>query len=263
MKNHRKVAQETFLLAFDAPSLADAVKPGQFLMVSFPQHVDPLLPRPFAVFDVNQGCVEILYKRVGKGTHLLSHLKAGDRIQVLGPLGSGFTLSTSLAPSLVMAGGIGIASVHLLLHGLLKRGFSTTLLYGAGSREELIPLETLKNQNIDIHLATEDGGEGLTGNVCELFLHILDQDRDLADTLAGAYVCGPPAMLKSAAGLIASRGIKAQFSLESRMACGYGVCQGCVIQARDDTMNENIRYRKVCTDGPVFDPTDVDWDAFS
>ena len=263
IKNNRNVAQDTFLLAFEAPSLADAVQPGQFLMVSLPELTDPLLPRPFAVFNVKQGCVEVLYKRVGKGTHLLSLLRSGDFIHVLGPLGNGYTLSPSLAPCLVLAGGIGIASVHLLLRGLLDRGLATTLLYGAASSKELIPLDTVKDRPLEIHLATEDGEQGFKGNVCELFRSLLDQDRNLADSLRCVYVCGSPAMLKAAAAMLKPQGLKGQFSLESRMACGYGVCQGCVIQTRNHKMDTGSHYGKVCTEGPVFDPQEVVWESVS
>jgi len=257
---NRKLTPETFLLSFESEALADTVLPGQFLMLSIPDLLDPLLPRPFAVFDVQEHRVDVLYRLVGKGTHLLARMHPGDRLRVLGPLGNSYTLDRKAGSVLVVAGGIGIASVYFLLRHLsLKGEVDVTLLYGAATRTALIPLEGLKGDRLHIQVATEDGGEGFKGNVCELLGTRLKARQDAEEDDSPAFACGPPAMLEETARILEAHGIRAQFSLESRMACGYGVCQGCVIRTRDAGSKTGPPHQKVCTEGPIFDARDVAW----
>ncbi len=258
--SNREIAPEIFLIAFEAPHLAKQALPGQFVMLSVPPLYDPLLPRPFAVFDVEGSVVKVLYRTVGKGTGQLSRTKKGDLLKVLGPLGNGFSLPDPGTTSIVVAGGIGIASVYFLLVHLLKRATApTTLLYGVRFKQELIPLEPLEERGLLIRIATEDGRQGVQGTVAPLLQDTLDQG--LPETDREYFVCGPLAMLRAVAGRMDGRGVRAQFSLESRMACGYGVCQGCVLPFKDDADPGQVRYRKVCTEGPVFSPDSISWEA--
>jgi dihydroorotate dehydrogenase electron transfer subunit len=259
--SNRQIVPEIFLLNLEEPRLAEAACAGQFVMLSIPNLRDPLLPRPFAVFNVDGRCVEILYKRVGKGTGLLSQMREGDLLTVLGPLGNGFSLPEDSVTALVLAGGIGIASVHFLLVQLLKRrSGSTTLLYGVRSHEELIPLKPLEEKGLLIRIATEDGRRGMKGTVTELLATGQDPANELTEGAAEAFVCGPLAMLKAVAGQMEALGIRGHFSLESRMACGYGVCQGCVVPFRSGNDPQQVRYRKVCTEGPVFSAEEICWE---
>jgi dihydroorotate dehydrogenase electron transfer subunit len=249
-------------MVFEAPRLAAEAQPGQFVMLSVPATHDPLLPRPFAVFKVQGQGVEILYRRVGKGTGLLSGMKPGDLLRVLGPLGNGFALPASSVSSIVVAGGIGIASVHFLLLDLLKRRTApTTLLYGARSREEIVPLESLEKEGLLIRIATEDGRRGVQGTVMELLPSALPRQEDLASAAVASFACGPLGMLRALAARMEGFGMRAQFSMESRMACGYGVCQGCVLPFKGEQDPKQIEYRKVCTEGPVFDAEEICWEA--
>lgn len=251
---NQEVARETFLLSLSDRLLGAAVQPGQFLMLSPPAALDPFLPRPFAVFDAAAESVKVLYRRVGKGTRLLAELGRGDAVRVLGPLGNGYAAPDEGTAVLVLAGGIGFASVHLLLKQLLRNGRAVELLYGVRSGSDLYPLDRFAAPGLSVHLATEDGSAGFRGNVCELFQTRCGGNRNNSSPRRFAYVCGPPAMLRRAAVLLRESGIRSQFSLESRMACGYGVCQGCVVRARGSEDAGQAGYRKVCADGPVFDP---------
>ncbi len=260
--SNTEVVPEFFRLAFEAPHIAAKARPGQFLMLSLPSLRDPLLPRPFAVFLVEEQRVEILYRRVGKGTGLLSRVREGEPVRVLGPLGNGFVLPDPAAKSIIVAGGCGIASVHFLLLNLLKRpSASTALLYGVRSHQEIIPLEPLEKRGLLVRIATEDGRRGLKGTVTDLLSTFLEHLAPLSETLVESFVCGPLPMLRAVAAQMNRLGIKAQFSLESRMACGYGVCQGCVLPFKAGEVPGTIRYRKVCAEGPVFSPEEVCWDA--
>jgi dihydroorotate dehydrogenase electron transfer subunit len=181
---------------------------------------------------------------------------------VLGPLGKGFTPPDRSVEALILAGGIGIASVHFLLVHLMRgEGTPPTVLYGVRSPEELVPLDHLEKRGLLLHIATEDGKKGVKGTVSDLLSTALEQGKGLPRTGTEAFVCGPLPMLKALASRLTTLGIKSQFSLESRMACGYGVCQGCVIPFKDEKEPENILYRKVCTDGPVFPAEDICWKA--
>jgi dihydroorotate dehydrogenase electron transfer subunit len=163
--------------------------------------------------------------------------------------------------ALVVTGGIGIASVHFLLAHLLKKPSAPAiLLYGVRSADEIIPLEGLERKGLLIRMATEDGKRGLKGTVVDLLSNTLGGAGAPEKKSTEAFVCGPPGMLRAAAGTLAAFGIKGHFSLESRMACGYGVCQGCVVPVRDEAAPDGIRYRKVCTDGPVFPAERICWE---
>jgi dihydroorotate dehydrogenase electron transfer subunit len=260
--SNREVLPDIFLMAFEAPRIAAEARPGQFVMLSIPATHDPLLPRPFAVFNVEGQRVEILFRRVGKGTGFLAGMRAGDLLRVLGPLGNGFALPDPAVKSIVIAGGIGIASVHFLLVRLLKQQTApTTLLYGTRSHREIVPLESLQKKGLLVRVATEDGRQGVKGMVTDLLPATLPQEKDLSTAPIESFVCGPLAMLRAVAGRVKVLGMKAQFSMESRMACGYGVCQGCVLPFKGDEDPRQVKYRKVCTEGPVFAAEDICWEA--
>ncbi len=260
---NREVVPGRFLLACDAPDLAASTRPGQFVMVSFPGLLDPLLPRPFAVFSAGGKRVEILYRRVGKGTGLLSRLRAGERIRIFGPLGNGFPLETRRGSrTLVIAGGMGIASLHLLLLRLLHaRAEGPLLLYGERRTEHLIPLAELEERGLAIELALEDGKIGKQGTVVDLLKAVLEEGR--AGTSSTAFVCGPPGMMREVAPRLKEAGIRGYFSLEAHMACGYGLCQGCAVPAGrgGPPGEEALGFKKVCTDGPVFAADEICWEA--
>jgi dihydroorotate dehydrogenase electron transfer subunit len=260
--SNREIVPGIFRMAFEAPRLAAEAQPGQFVMLSIPLTHDPLLPRPFAVFNVEGSRVEILYRKVGKGTGLLSGMRTGDPLRVLGPLGNGFALPDPSVTSIVVAGGIGFASIHFLLIHLMKRQtVPTTLLYGARCHEEIVPLESFDKQGLLIRIATEDGRQGVKGTVIDLLATALPLTENLPSAAIESFVCGPMAMLRAVAERMKGLGMRAQFSMESRMACGYGVCQGCVIPFKGDDGPQQIKYRKVCTEGPVFAAEEICWDA--
>ncbi len=257
---NKEIAPGIFRLAFEEAVLAKMIKPGQFLMIGFPHLKDPLLPRPFAAFNVIQNRIEIIYQRVGKGTGLLSHVRNGDLLRVFGPLGNGFPMSLD-TPPLIIAGGIGIASVNLLILDFLQREKAPLLLYGSRTHEGLLPLDILEDKRLNIHLATEDGARGVKGTTLDLLHYLAEQIEGFTNIYKEAFICGPMVMLKAIAGPLAAYGINGRFSLESRMACGYGVCQGCVIPTRDLKNPEKLRYQKVCVDGPVFNGEEIYWET--
>ncbi|AEA34143.1 dihydroorotate dehydrogenase electron transfer subunit [Hippea maritima] len=233
-----EVAKNTYSLKLENPALFD-VEPGQFFMVKINTYPFPLLRRPFSVADFGEH-LEFIYRVVGEGTRILTTKKAGEFVDVLGPLGKGFSIN-STKRLLLVGGGIGVAPL-LYLKKTIEETYkiSCDAYFGFNNADEIFT----KDGNI----ATMDGSFGFKGNIVEMVEDMLDEN-----TLV--YACGPTLMLKRLAFLCFEKNSPMQVSLESRMACGIGVCLGCVVQTSDN------RYKKVCVDGPVFDFEEIQWQA--
>ncbi len=251
---HDLLAPGHFLLTLEAPSIARAARPGQFLMLQTREGTDPLLRRPMSVCRVvpgRGGRIEILYKVVGGGTRHLSRQAVGRRLMTLGPLGNGFTIPRgrgSGGQPILVAGGIGIAIFPFLVEALRRRGQRPLLLFGARSRTDLVFLKYFRSRGVSVRLATEDGSAGVKGFVTRLLEPLLDPARKPERTTL--YVCGPTPMLRSVGALATAAGVPCQLALESQMPCGIGVCLGCVVRCPGDAAGPV--YRRVCTEGPVF-----------
>jgi len=236
---------------------ARSVRPGQFVMLRVTGSMDPLLRRPFSVYNVEGDTVELLYKVVGKGTTILSSLNPGDAVDLLGPLGRGFPMP-GIVPGkgrlLMVAGGVGIAPFYHLGRSL---DCGSLLIYGARTKADTVVVKPFSNIGVKSKVSTEDGTRGARGLVTDL----LAREMRCGDTV---YACGPSPMLKAVAKLAEEKGIRCLVSLERAMACGIGVCLGCAVKTvahRPGRVVEDDRaYQMVCSDGPVFDSRDVDWD---
>lgn len=243
--SNREEARGTFAMRFHAPDLAPFCNPGQFLNVLVDEHYDPILRRQYSVSDVDGEECEILYAVAGKGTAILAAKRPGDRIGVFGPLGNTFGYDADFGTALIVAGGIGVAPFPFLTSALRRRGARIETFVGARSADLLVT-RNLEN----VHAATDDGSAGFHGTVVgclEDFLRAqtVEQPR--------IFACGPNAMLHATQEFARARGIACELSLESEMACGVGICQGCPIER---TAGER-KYALVCTDGPCFDAADI------
>ncbi len=250
------------VLTFRAPGLRAGCRPGQFIMVRATEGHDPLLARPFAVFDApadDETCVSMLYATVGRGTRIMSGLVPGDEITVLGPLGCGWRAPEGDGPCLLVGGGFGVAAVHLLARDLGRSRPGRVAMISAGADDgSLIPRIYWDDlAGVDIHLVTEDGSAGRKGLATDAAAEILDEWGGGATVFAA----GPTGMMKAFAGLVSGREVSLQCSLEERMACGVGVCRGCVVKARSPHPETGLRTRTVCADGPVFGADEIDWEA--
>jgi dihydroorotate dehydrogenase electron transfer subunit len=251
---HDLVAPGHYLLTLEAPPIARAARPGQFVMLQTREGTDPLLRRPMSVCRVvpgRRGRIEILYKVVGGGTRHLSRQPVGRRLMTLGPLGNGFAIPGrrgSGGRPLLIAGGIGIAIFPFLVEALRRRGHRPILLFGARTRTDLVFLKYFRARRIPMRLATEDGSAGVKGLVTHLLEPLLDRRKEpVPPTL---YVCGPTPMLRAVGALATAAGVPCQLALESQMPCGIGVCLGCVVRCPGDSAGPV--YRRVCTEGPIF-----------
>lgn len=243
--SNRVVARGTYLMWLDAPAIAATAAPGQFAMLRCGEGLERVLRRPLSIHDVHGQLVAFLYRVMGPGTEWLSR-RERDVIDVLGPLGTGFSIARGSRKLLLVAGGIGVAPLRFLAERAVAAGKDVTLLLGSRSSAELYPAGLLP-RGLHIQTATEDGSRGEKGLVTAMlprFAAGVDQ----------VLACGPEAMyraLRDERDKLPSR-VPVQVSLEARMGCGVGACLSCSVKTRRGTEH-------VCKDGPVFDLDDIDW----
>jgi dihydroorotate dehydrogenase electron transfer subunit len=259
------LARQTYRIRIRFPELARAIRPGQFVMLRLPGHADPLLGRPFALYDTvldaagQPEAVDIVYLVVGKLTGLLAQARAGDAVDVWGPLGNGFPSLEGKHIALV-AGGIGQTPFLAHIRELLgTRGYGgqaprhtagkVSLYYGVRSSALAAGVEDFRSAGAEVHLASDDGSLGFRGFVTDLLA-----THSPPDHLVG---CGPEPMLQALAGLAQRWRVPCHVSLETPMACGLGICFSCVTRVRTDS---GWDYRRVCVDGPVFDAACLAWE---
>jgi dihydroorotate dehydrogenase electron transfer subunit len=223
-------------------------EPGQFYMIETGDSYDPLLKRPFSYFRNTPETIQFVYTVKGKGTSLMKDFKKGRIINVLGPLGTAYPKPEDGCTPLLIAGGIGIASLFPLAEALGEKSY---MLYGARGRDELVMLDELEKTGTQIITCTDDcsfGKEGLVTDILEDFL----VSHPMSITPFLIYACGPRPMIASVSKIAAHKGIKGYVSLEERMACGFGACLGCAVKTV-------YGYKRVCKEGPVFPIGEIEW----
>ncbi|MBI3910914.1 MAG: dihydroorotate dehydrogenase electron transfer subunit [Armatimonadetes bacterium] len=248
----REVAPDHWVTTFDAPEIAAAARPGQFVMVRAGPDWDPLLPRAFSIYhaDIEAGCVEILYRVVGRGTRQLATLEPGRFATMWGPLGRPFDLPETERVILV-AGGVGVPPVVFLAERLAQAPMRLLGLVGASSRKFLVGVEHLRRAGAEVRLATDDGSLGHHGLVTDLLAAALQEPGQ-----ATIYACGPQPMLVKTARTALAAGVSCQLALEAPMACGVGACLGCTVPRAGGS------FARVCCEGPVFAAQEIDWEAW-
>lgn len=222
---------------------------GQFLHIACGEGL--LLRRPISVCmvqeDEPQDTARVVFEVRGEGTKWLAQRQVGDKVNVLGPLGNGFTVTPN-DRLLLVGGGIGVPP---LLGQAAFTAKNSTAVLGFRSADRAMLVEDYRDYCEAVYLCSDDGSLGRHGFVDAQLKDILEKDKNFTAVLA----CGPKPMLKNVAKVAAEYGVPCQVSLEERMACGVGACLGCAVQMADGTM------KHVCKDGPVFDAREVDWDA--
>jgi dihydroorotate dehydrogenase electron transfer subunit len=246
------------LLALRSREIAAGSRPGQFVMAGLADSPsDPLLKRALAVYSLPQEngdgeILTLLIKVVGPGTRQLAAVREGSQVSLIGPLGNGFDTSRARGRvSVLVAGGVGIASVYLLAKKIREAGEEVHLLYGARRARDLVGLEDFQELGIRVEVATEDGSRGVQGLVTQILEPYFSHYSTETLTL---YTCGPNPMMQAVSGLATTHGVDCQVSVETPMACGFGVCLGCSVR----TVHS---YRLACSHGPVFDAREMVWDT--
>jgi dihydroorotate dehydrogenase electron transfer subunit len=246
-----KLGPGYFRIGLAFPELAGIARPGQFVMVRLPDRYIPLLRRPFSVHSrlVEGGEVcgfELLYKVVGEATQAMSGLKAGDLLDVLGPLGNGVSCPDGIRHVFLVAGGVGVACLCCLALFLKEHKWvRSTVFLGGRSAADVLCQEEFDSIGAKVRITTEDGSLGEKGVITSMVQKAFNVDGK-PDMICA---CGPTGMLKAVSDIAATHDVRCQISLETAMACGLGVCLGCAVEKAGSTG----AYFHACTDGPVFD----------
>ena len=237
------IGTDIYDMVLSFPRGAKEAKPGQFIAM-YCEDGTKLLPRPISIcgIDADNGTLRVVYRIAGEGTRLFSKMKEGDSLEVLGPLGNGFTMKEEKA--IIVGGGIGIPPMLELAKQLSCE--KTVVL---GYRDELFLKEEF-DACTDVVVATEDGSCGTKGTV-------IDAINEANVDGAVIYACGPMPMLKALAEYAEAHDMEAQISLEERMACGIGACLGCICKTKKKDHHTNVNNQRICKDGPVFDAKEV------
>jgi dihydroorotate dehydrogenase electron transfer subunit len=241
-----------FRLVLRASQIAPLVQPGQFVHVRILPLKESLLRRPFSVFQVSGDTLSILYKTIGRGTEVLSRMRPGEELSLIGPLGHGFTVPPSGGEMpLLVAGGYGMAALYLLAQRSPQTG---TAFVGGRRRVDILCEAEFRALGWEVRVTTEDGSHGEKGLVTQALLAELKRPA----AQRKLFACGPTPMLKAVGRLAAEFDLPAELSLDEHMGCGIGVCLTCVVPVKT---GDGWEYQRTCTEGPVFDSRQIAWEA--
>lgn len=257
---HQKVTPDCYRITLASNYIASHAKPGQFVNVKCADASDPLLRRPLSIHQIYDKTFSLLYRVVGKATHLLSQYNVGAEIDVLGPLGNGFNIQPDKQIHVLVGGGIGAAPLLALASKLQSQNPKSKknaiyVLLGSGTHGDVLCETEFKNITDQVLVSTDDGSYGKKGLISDVLIDVIN---NLITThnlpLTTIYSCGPHPMLHAIADIAYQKQIECQLSMEAYMACGIGTCLGCVIQTRGG-------YKKVCDEGPIFDAKEILWQS--
>ena len=243
-----EIAPSHCLMQIEAPEITQTARAGQFVNVQVKKHpgiTDPLLRIPLSICSIGSTDIKLLYKVVGTGTELLKGRKAGELINILGPLGNGFELNIidQQSEAVLVGGGCGIAPIYALAEELTKNKRPPAQVFlGAKQQDQILCEQEFKGLGHQVHIATEDGSSGTKGFITELVKEYL-RANNVKNIIV--YGCGPQPMLNALMQITNALQIPTYLSLEAYMACGIGACRGCAVKT-------NEAYKLCCTDGPVF-----------
>lgn len=266
-------------ITLEAPQIASEIKPGQFINVKIGKTFDPLFRRPFSVFrrvkgDRGYDGIEVVYEVVGRGTRLMTNLKPGDELDVIGPLGHGFEWDRDKKVHVLLGGGVGLPALFMLgeeiSQAVSESGLELNILIGAETKKAIVLEKEFRTLNGKVVVSTDDGTYGYHGFVTETLKDAIDTGEISSDCMI--YACGPEPMLKALQPICQQYGIPAQISMERHMGCGIGVCLSCVCKVDRDSVlkyrdlksshiqfspEAEFGYALVCKDGPVFNIEEV------
>ena len=259
--SRKEVAPNIYLMRLKAPEIAQEALSGQFIHIKCSKDNYPLLRRPLSIHrvDKEKGEIFILFQVVGEGTKLLADRTIGDDLDIMGPIGNGFNIYPESKKIVIIGGGIGVAPLLALCEESIRQDKEVRVLIGALKKELVIGEESFKILGAKVEVSTDDGSYRYKGLVTDLLERMIKEGW-LADQI---FACGPKPMLKKISEIALQANINYQVSLEERMACGIGVCLGCVCKIKIKDKREckvKYEYKRVFVDGPVFVGSEVIWD---
>ncbi len=245
--SNEKLGDKHILMKLTSSSALPEMRPGQFAEVRVDDSSTTFLRRPISIHfvDLKKNELWLLIQLVGDGTRKLAMLKAGDSLNLVLPLGNGFSdPQPSQRSLLLVGGGVGVAPLLQLGNYLKQEGYQPTFLLGARSGKDLLQMEQFEMIG-RVLVTTEDGSFGEKG-------FVTNHSVLVNETFDKIYSCGPTPMMKAVATFAAQKGIDCEVSLENKMACGLGACLCCVTETK-------AGHKCVCSDGPVFNIKDLTW----
>lgn len=242
-----KLNYNNFLIVLKPKILVENIQPGQFVNVLIKNSTSTFLRRPFSIYDIDyeNNTLSILVKIAGSGSNKLSEINKGDLLDIIFPLGNGFTKPKRHEKVLMVGGGVGIAPLMFLARESQELGADVHILLGARSKQDHILIKDFGKVG-KVYITTDDGSYGVKGFVIQ---HEIFENQPKFDRI---YTCGPEPMMKAVAKMACLLEIDCEVSLENMMACGFGVCLCCVTKTTDGN-------KCVCTDGPVFKIKELQW----
>lgn len=240
-------------LVLEAPRLAAALVPGQFVHVRVPGLEPTALRRPFSVFDADGDRVTVLYKVVGRGTAALARVRVGEAVDVMGPLGHGFP-ATSAGVPLLVGGGYGVAPLHFLAKRL--KDPRTILFVGGRTKDDLLALDRFAALGVEVRTATNDGSAGATGFVTGPLDEAIGELRGRGEKFE-LFTCGPDGLLKAVSDRALENGMRGWISMDRHMICGVGACFACIQKIK--LPNGDVFNARCCVNGPVFKAEELVW----
>ena len=249
--DNKRLQGDYFRIRFKAPEIAEKSMPGQFVHLRIDQRDDRILRRPFSIHNAEKGLLTVVYKVVGHGTRRMSALLPGDKCDILGPLGQGFTAPPAGHIPVAVCGGYGSAATFMLTKISDTPG---VLLLGARSDIDVILTDVYAEKGYDVRVATDDGTMGHKGRVTELIPRLIAENPGKKFFF---YGCGPHPMLMALATMLRELKLDGELSIDQLMCCGVGACFGCVVKVNDDSSEKGWKYVRSCMEGPVFKLKDV------
>lgn len=241
-----QVSDRYWHMVIYSPELASITSAGEFYHIRCSEQDYPFLRRPFSIYRINkdEGTLEFLYLIKGAGTKKLTDKTSGEKVNILGPLGEGFTLNAEWNTILLVARGVGIATLAALAQEAGEKGIRCVAILSARKKDDLLATEELQSLGAEVHKVTEEDGTSDVKNVEYLLEKIMDEY-----TIDAAFTCGSKRLSKLLQNITTAHNIYSEIALEENMGCAMGVCYACVC---DIVEGGEIKSVRVCREGPVF-----------
>ena len=250
LSNSTQLSSKTYIHEYLFPELVNISKPGQFVQIRVTSEYSPLLPRPFSILNVNKnnGTFAVLFKIFGEATEILSKKSEGETVEILGPLGNSFK-TDNIKKLFLVAGGVGIPPIYCLLQSINLSQHDISLFLGAATKDDLFLKDEFDKMKFAKSYSTDDGSFGDKNLVTVPLEEALKECSPGSST--SILSCGPMPMLAEVKRLAKKYDVDAQLSVETIMACGFGICQGCVVPLNGNE-DGGKKYTLVCIDGPIY-----------
>ena len=252
--SNEQISEGIYQTVFHAKKIASQSHPGQFVNILPSSNWEYVMRRPMSIASQGKGEISIIYKAVGAGTRIMANWEIDTKVDLIGPLGNYWEGYESSSPILI-GGGVGIAPIFNL-HNLLKRDqIKHILIMGARNEREHFLKQNMENK---IYLSTDDGSIGIPGTVVDALRSIFPNGN--YPSCCKIFSCGPPMMMESIRNYSLQNDLECDLALETIMACGFGICQGCTVEKKPETAYQHSyrnKFALACMDGPIFNAEEI------